>query len=220
MNTKANQRAGFILIKESIVNNILGPYSGDEFDLIGYPKQTKDAESISQKSLVQVFFTRSQINWQKTATKGNFIHDVTYQVDVTVAVSSRGDVKAMLDPAALPADKIKALSKTLNATHIADSKIDDLYELIISILRAPKNSNLGMEPKIVKIGTMRPEQFAKNDPLEEGGLVVCTSSLLINCEIPEFVSGEEGILSNKTLVNTFDIKQDPEQKTGTKINTQ
>ena len=209
----------FILIKESIIKNVLGPYAEDEFDLIGHLKQTKDAENISQKSIIQVFFTRSQIDWGSTKTKGNFIHMATYQIDVTVAVKSEVDIAVINNPESTPAQKIKALDQTLEATAIADNKIDELYALIISIIRDPRNNNLGVDPKIVKLANVRPEQFEKNDPLEEGGLVVCTATLILTCRVPECVSGEEGILNNKVMNANLEINKDTHQETELQIDS-
>lgn len=203
----------FLIIKDSLIKNILGPYAEDNFDLVGHLRQVKDAEAVSRKRLVQVFFTRSQIDWTTTRTKGNFVHEATYQIDFTIAVKSKMDVSVMLDLEATPEEKITALDHTLEATAIADKDLDNLYALIIEILRQPQNYNLGVDEEIVKIANMRPAQYQKNDPLENGGLVVVTASLFITCRIPETVSGEEGILSNKTIHGKVEINEDTVTKT-------
>jgi len=208
----------FILVKRSLIDNVLKPHE-HLFQVIGHQRQTKSADDITYLRTVQAYFSGAQISKSARGNTGDFMHDLRFMIDLTVARASEIDVSVFDNPDSTAAQKASVLKYSLEAAAVADEDLDDLYGTILTILKSTENSNLGIDEKILTLSNLDITQFEKNDPVEEGGLVVVTGTLLLTCRIKEKVTSPDGILSDKIIESNIDINEDPVQQTGTKTDS-
>jgi len=181
----------FRILKASIVN-LLGSAAGGNFRVIGYQKQAQEAFHIKDEDRsVQVFYAEGDYPKSSGSLNGPVMHDMTFNLDITVSKACKGDLATLENPAATPAQLQTALTNLKIAEDGVDDSWDEISDYIYQILMDARNLDLQLDP--IKVANRWVDRVIK-DPLQtRGELVVLTGSMKLTCRMPEEVLGEVGV---------------------------
>lgn len=178
------------VIKDAIID-ILEKNSKNCFVVNGHQRQTSGAtEHEGFTPLVTVYYASGEFPKNSSSLSGDVQHECTYRIELIVATSARADLSTLNDPNADNEAKANALETSQKAGAVADAKLDELADLVYQILMAPANKNLGL-PKFPRILSSRwIERIQKDEPGEQGELIVLTASLWYTLQVLENVVSE------------------------------
>ena len=125
----------FRIIKENLINKILGPAEQGRFQVIGFQRQVKNAEEVLDwNRLVQVFYSSSDFSKRGGRPTGPVQNDVTYRVELTVSKAAQVDLSVINNESATPTQLAIAIAEFQEASQAADESLDELFEIIYQIL--------------------------------------------------------------------------------------
>ena len=206
----------FITIAQAMVDT-LGAAQGTDFQTIGYQRKTKSAEDINQRRMVQVYYSAGDFPRSGGSQRGPKDHDMSFNIDFTVAVSAEADLAVLNNEASTPAQKAAALAGVLTASKQADSELNDLIDKVYQILMDARNQWLGLTK-----GTLASRyitRIQKDTTLDEGQYAVKTAQMIYTCTAEEDVTGDTGIavpqpIYDSTIKISSDENGDDTEKTG------
>jgi hypothetical protein len=202
----------FQTIKAAMVAT-LGAAQGTNFQTIGYQRKNKSAEDINQKKMVQVYYSSGDFPLSGGTQKGPKSHDISFNIDMTVAVSAEADLTVLNNPASTPAERASALAGVLTASEKADNELDELIEIVYQILMDARNMWLGLAKGY--FASRYITRVQKDQTLEEGKFAVKTAQMIYTCNADEDVPGDTGTpVTNPEYDTTVDINDDDVEKTG------
>lgn len=208
----------FRVIKDSIIDNVLGPNSTGKFIVVGFQRQNKNAvETLDTSRTVQVFYFSSDFPKNKGRLNGPTQNNITFKVELTASSAAKGDLSVVNNPASTPAQIAVALADFQEASYLADNSFDELVDEVYQILMSGLYLDLGLDKGIASdrwIGNVQ-----KDHPEPRGGYVTITGSMNLTCNTAEQVPGDIGTAAT-IFDTTIDIKDDDVEKTGvTVVNT-
>lgn len=205
----------FRVIKDSLINDVLGPFAAGNFKLVGYQKQTKNAdEFIDTNRSVQVFYSNSDFSKSKGRLNGPTQNDITFRIELTVVSPAKGDLSVINDPDSTPAEIAAALSSFQSSAFLADESFDELADAVYQIIMSGLNIDLQLDKGTVSdrwIGSIE-----KDQPESKGGYVSLTGAMILTCNTAEQVPGDTGTLAN-VFDTVIDIKDDDVERTGVTV---
>ena len=206
----------FETVKDSIINNILGPAEAGRFQTIGFQRQSKNADEVlDELRMVQVYFSRGTFSKRGGRNTGPVQHDVVYRVELTVSKATEGDLTTLESSSATPAQLATALTTFSEASALADTSLDELAGIVYQILMDGLNYDLGVTKYTVSNRWI--DTLQKDTPNSRGELIVLTGSMDLSCRMAEQISGDVGVEVPGIYDNTVDIEGDDVEKTGVTI---
>jgi len=203
----------FRTVKDSLINNVLGPAEHGRYRTIGYQRQMKAAgEALGDDRMVQVFFHSGDFAKQGGRVNGVTQHDAIFRIELTTASAAEGDLSVINDPNATAAQVAAAMAAFQEAAAVADESIDELFDLIYQVLMDARNIHLGLETK-GEVSNRWVQGLQKDNPIPRGEYVVLTGSVQLGCRVAEQILGDEGVI-NEDYDITVDIVGDDIEKTG------
>ena len=195
----------FRTIKDSIVNNVLGPAEAGRFSTVGYQRQSRAAvQSGVGITTVQVFYSGSDIS-KSNRLVGPVNHDATYKVELTVSRAARGDLSLINDPGASPDQLAAALAAFQDAAELADVAFDELTEVVFQILMDGRNFDMGLSKGVLSSRWI--SSIQKDNPLPRGRVVVLTGYMNLTLKTVEQITGDTGTAA-ESITTTFQIEGD------------
>ena len=195
----------FRTIKSSIVT-LLGAAEASRFRTIGYQRQgISGSEVLNNERTVQVFFSSGDFPKSGSSTNGPYKHDITFQVILTVAKKSIGDITTLNNPASTEGQRQTAIASFAESESLVDNSFDELVDHVFQIINDARNRNLGAG---FNIGSRWLNGISKNDYLYRGDMCVLSGAMNLTCTIDEQVLGEIGTAGDIFDV-TVEIDQDP-----------
>lgn len=182
---------------KTAIQDLLDDNSAGQFRVVGRQVQSKSADEFS--SLVQVYFSDGSFPKSAGRMHGPKTHDVTVDIDLSVSASAEGDLSVLDSDLATHSEKALALLAVREASEIADTKIDELIELVYQILMDARYEGLNLE--VGEISSRWIDRIQKDSLLERGSLVVKTANMKYTCRVQEVVGGSIG---NKPDIVTID----------------
>lgn len=204
----------FRTVKDSIINNVLGPAEHGRFQTVGYQRQLKSADETTEDStrLVQVYYYSGDFEKAGGRLNGLNQHDITFRVDLTVSKPAKGDLSTINAPGATAAQIAAALSDFQEAAQVVDESMDELFDIVYQILMDARNIHLGLETK-GEVANRWVSSLQKDQPVPRGEYVILTGSVTLNCRVAEHILGDEGVI-NEVYDITIDQDGDDVEKTG------
>lgn len=203
----------FRTIKEALVR-LLGDNAGGNFRVIGYQEQAQSAtETLVVDRSVQVFTQRGTFPKEAGSINGPTEHEITYALDLMVSAAAEGDLSALDNPAATPAELQAAIATFREGAGRADFYFDEFVDLLYQIIMDARNQDLGLplpppDDALTRIADRWVPNWEKNAPQPRGEYVILTGSLSVTCSIDEPVLGDEGVAGDEIEVllqpNSFD----------------
>ena len=205
----------FRKIKKNI-NDILVLNSNNTFQVVGYQKQTQSAEDTEGlKRLVQVFYSFSDLPQSGGSLFGPVKHDITYRIELTVSAATKIDLSIISDENASEQERAIALDTMLEASGVADELIDELYEIVYQILMASVNIDMGID--VGEVSNRWIGQMQKDNPVQNGSLVVLTGSMFLKLTASEELTGLNPVGNADIISITIDQKDDDTEQTAIQI---
>jgi len=177
----------FRLIKASIVT-LLGTSAAGRYRTIGFQEQGQAATEVKDDDRsVQVYYRSGDLPKQGGGLSGPFMHNTTYDFDLTVSKPALVDLTIMQNPLSTAGQYAAALAAMQQSSELADTSFDELADVIFQIIMNAENIDLGMSTPVANRWI---RNIQKDDPIPRGELVVLTGSMQLTCKIDEQVSGE------------------------------
>ena len=205
----------FRVIKQSLIDNVLGPAEAGRFQTVGFQRQAKSAEEVKGiLRTVQVYYSSGDFPKSSGRNSGTTQHGVIYRVDLTVSEPAKGDVAAINNSASSPAEKAAALLAFQEGSNLTDSSLDELADIVYQILMDARNIDMGLDKGVVASRWVGGIQ--KDQPVPQGNLVVLTGSMPLSLKTPEIITGDTGTAGN-IFDTTIDLEGDDVEKTGVTV---
>lgn len=203
------------------VRDILGAAAAGRFQVIGYQRQTKASETLTNNNrLVQVWWDRSTFPKGSSSPTGPKTNDANLKIGFTVSQPSQVDLVTLNNAGSTDDQRATALTNLVEASERADTIMDELWGITYDILTDARNYYLGQEKGVVSNTWFNDLQ--KDEPPSAGGYVILTGAATLSFRVVEPVSGDTGNQPDKatfktTTKPTADIEgvEDPVQKSGT-----
>lgn len=181
----------FRLIKDNLINKILGPAANSRYRVVGFQSQTKSAEEILDCDReVKVYYSSSEFLKSGGRASGPVQNDVTYRVELTVSKGAEVDLSVINNPQATASDLAIAIAEFGTASELADNSIDELFEIVYQILMDARNIDLGFGKGIVANRWV--SRIQKNEPVPFGEYLVLTGSIDFQLRTSEEILGDTG----------------------------
>lgn len=205
------------------VKTILGDAAAGRFQVIGYQRQSKAAETVTNNNrLVQVWWDRSNFPRGSSSPTGPKTNDAVLKIGFTVSQPSQVDLATLNNAGSTDEQRATALTNLVEASERADTIMDELWGIIYSILTDARNYYLGQAKGVVSNTWFNSLQ--KDEPPSAGGYVILTGTATLSFRVVEPVSGDSGnqpanAIYKTTTKSTADINgvEDPVQKSGIKV---
>jgi hypothetical protein len=201
----------FELLEASIIE-LLGNAEAGRFRTVGYQKQGQEAFHVKDTDRsVQVYY--SEGNYPKSAgsLNGPVMHDMTFNLDLTVSMPAKGDLATLENPNATAPELQAALASLQIAEFLVNQSWNDLAAIVYQILMDARNLDLGLAP--IRVANRWVDQPLKDPVLRRGELVVLTGSMKLTARMPEELLGDAGIPF--TVIDTeIEIDGDPIGRAG------
>jgi hypothetical protein len=195
----------FRTIKASVVS-LLGAAEAGRFRTIGYQRQDiAGSEVLNNERTVQVFFSSGDFPKSGSSTNGPYKHDITFQIILTVAKKSFGDLATLNNPASTELQRQTAIASFSESESLVDDSFDELVDHVFQIINDARNRNLGAG---FNIGSRWLNGITKNDYLYRGEMCVLSGAMSLTCTTDEQVTGETGTAGDIVDV-TVEIDEDP-----------
>lgn len=207
----------FRTVKESLINNVLGPAAREKFNVVGYQRQTKNAnDTTGIKRTAQIFFASSDFLKSAGRLNGPTQNDITFRVELTVSSAAKGDLSVINNPGSTPEQITAAISVFQEASYLVDISFDEFIDEVYQILMSGVNYDLGLEKGVISNRWISSAE--KDQPEPRGDLVTLTGSMILTCRTSEEVPSQE-FTPGTVHETTIDINGDDVQKTGIEVNS-
>lgn len=201
----------FRIIKNSLINNVLGPAELGRFRTIGYQRQGKSAEEVKDSGrTVQAFYSGGEFS-RGAGVRGPKQHDITFRIELTAGAAAKADMALINSPTATPVQIALAMADFQEASALADESFDELADIVFQILMDARNIDLGLPKGIVSNRWVG--RITKDDALPRGENVILTGSMVLTCRAAEVVAGATGAIGT-TYDVTVDIQGDNIERAG------
>lgn len=203
----------FRIVKDAIVNNVLGPAEAGRYQTIGYQRQVKDAAGVLDNSrLVQLYYSGGSFPKSSGPNTGPTMHDMSFSVELTVAKAAAGDLSVINNPSSTPAQIAAALLAFNESAALADASLDELFDIVYQVLMDGRNIDFGLP--VGTIANRWVDQLDKDLTEPRGLYVVLTGSMRLTCRAAEEILGTIGVPGDKVYDFNLEIPDDDIQKTG------
>jgi hypothetical protein len=203
-------------IKDQIIS-ILGSNANDRFRVIGYQKQTKNADEVlGLLRTAQVYFFSGQFPKGKSGITGPVQHEATFRIELTAAAAAVGDLETIKSAVTTAQQKANKLLAFQSAAERCDCSLDELFEIIYQILMDGRNLNVGMPAG--QVSNRWINRIEKDDIEDKGELITLTGSMDFSLNTEELIlgdtSGVEGSLIHDV---TLDVDGDDIEQTAIQV---
>ena len=207
----------FRTVKDSIVNNVLGPAEAGRFVTVGFQRQSTSADEVLDTSrIVQVYFSEGDFGKPQGRRAGPTQHDITYHIELTVSKAAEGDLSIINSPTATQGQISAAILAFQEAADLADQSIDELIDIVYQILMDARSIDLGMVAG--EVSNRWVTDIKKNQPVPQGEYVILTASMALTCRVAEDVTGEAGVAqTGKPYLTVVDLDGDNNEKTAKQV---
>ena len=181
----------FRLIKNNLVNKILGPAANSRYRVVGFQEQSKNAAEVLDCLLeVKVYYSSSDFSRSGGRASGPVQNDVIYRVELTVSKGAEVDLSVINNPGATASALAIAIAEFGTASELADNSIDELFEIVYQILMDARNIDIGFDKGVVANRWV--SRMQKNEPVPMGEYLILTGSIDFQLRTVEELLGDTG----------------------------
>lgn len=174
----------------NIVVAMLTAQASGRFQVIGYQRQTKPAETKIDNVLVQCWIESANIDWSRSSRTGPKEHEVSIKVQFTVAQPASADVATLLDPNSSDAARAAALAAMTAADQATSGALYAAWSAVFEILDDARNQTFGLAKGAISDKSF--SNFNQDDPPSRGGLPINTATATLDFRVKEAQLGEAG----------------------------
>lgn len=205
----------FQTVKQSIIDNVLGPVAAGNFTLVGHRQQSKNSiESLDALRIVQVFYGAGDFLKSSGRNTGPVQHDITFRIEFTVSSAAKGDLSTVNNPAATQLQVAAAIAAFQSSAALADALFDDLAATVYQAVMSGPNVYLGLTQGDVSNRWVG--RIEKDPPKPQGQYVTLTGGIILGCRVAEQVPSAE---LTPIQINdiTIDLDGDDVERTGAAV---
>ncbi len=169
---------------------MLGAQAAGSFQVIGYQKQKKAAESSIDNVLVQCFIAKARIDWSRCSRNGPKEHEVGIRIQFTVAQPATADIATLTDPISTDGQRTTALSNMTAADMNTSTALYAAWSAVFEILDDARNLTFGLPTG--SISDKSYSDFSHDEPMTRGGLAVNTATSILEFRVKEAQLGDAG----------------------------
>lgn len=164
--------------------SISGGHPG-RFRVPGSPKQrTGDNEILNLNRSVQIYYFSGDF---ENSSKQELNHDAKFEIKLNCSSDTKADLATFEDELSTSEEIQTAFAAVELATDRVEDSMDELWRMVIQILKDPKNQYFGLAKGAVS--TVRMPNFVKSDIMEKGDLVTLTAKGTLSCNMDETLIG-------------------------------
>lgn len=152
----------------------LGEQADDRFRVVGYQRQTKSAERIKSKVLVQCWIETGDKDKGQNSLHGPKVHDVTVGIEYSVARPATADIATLMSSESSEADRATALSSMKGADYNNQVAMYLAWTAVDQILEDNRNKYFGLPDYSIQDSWH--SNFRQDRPVEQGGLAFNTAT--------------------------------------------
>lgn len=182
------------------VVDLLGDQANGRFNVIGYQKQKKSAETIINNTLVQCFIDSAEVDWGRSSRNGPKEHKIRIKVMFTVSQPAKADIATLENPASNDAQRATALSNLTSPAVETTLALYNAWSAVFEILDDARNITFGL-PK-GSISDKSYSNFQQDEFPPRGGLGILTATSFLEFRVKEAQLGDT---PNQPAVVTNDI---------------
>jgi hypothetical protein len=182
------------------LTTLLSDNAQSRFRVINVEEQSESAEALKDGfRRVAVIYTDGSFPKNKCSTDQQ-LHEMKVDIVMSASAATKADVSILSNDAAEPQAKAAALLAIQTAEIIADRKLDEVAGYVWAILRNAINRDLGLPRGFVS--SVHIESLKKDSTLRYGDLVVRTGNFSFTCQVEELTTGDLGIRTIPTIINS------------------
>jgi hypothetical protein len=188
------------LVAETALNTVvslLTAQAAGRFQIIGYQRQKKAAETKIDDVLVQCWIESADIDWSRSTRNGPKEHEVSIKVQFTVAQPASGDVATLLDPNSTDSARATALANLTAADQETSGALYAAWGAVFEILDDARNQTFGLPKGAISDKSF--SNFRQDEPTSRGGLAVNTATANLDFRVKEAQLGESGNLPDPAI---------------------
>jgi len=188
----------FATIRDAL-RRLLAVQAQGAFAVVGEQKRGKGAESVANKSLVEVYYHQGEFPKSAAGHFGPTKHDLTFRIDLTVSLPATADVATIENPESSAEAMAAAIADMKESGLAADAALDDLFTAVYQILMDARNDDLGLGLGVVSSRWVT--QLQKDEPIKTGSYTVLTGRILYTCNATEDVRGYTGTVIDEPVID-------------------
>jgi hypothetical protein len=199
-------------VKDRIID-ILGSNANGRFQVIGYQRQTKNAEeTLGILRTAQVYYFSGDFPKGKSGLTGPAHHAATYRIELTASSDAVGDLATIKSAVSTDQQKANKLLAFQNAAERCDCSLDEFFDIVFQILMDGRNLDVGMDSGIVSDRWIN--RIEKDDIEDKGEYVTLTGSIDFSLSVNEEILGDTSGISGTVYNVNLDIDGDDVEQTG------
>lgn len=179
--------------------NLLTAQAASRFQVVGFQRQKKPAETKIDNVLVQCWIDSASIDWSRCARNGPKEHEVRIKVQFTVAQPASGDIATLVDSNSSDAQRATALANLTAADQETSAALYAAWSAVFEIFDDARNQTFGL-PK-GSISDKSFSDFRQDEPPSRGGLVVNTATATLEFRVKEAQLGEAGFAPDPLILD-------------------
>jgi hypothetical protein len=206
----------FQALKQSIINNVLGPAESDRYITIGHQRQRRSADVMNQKPQVTVYYAAGQFPKGSGKAYRTTMHDITFIIELSVVAAAEADLSVLNDTNATADEKATALRQFKEAGLIADEAMDELVRVVYQVLMDARSADMGLATG--QVASRWVTEVRKDNPVPMGEYVMLTGGMHLTCRVEEQITGEDLPAAGTVVYDAdIDLSGDDTEKAGVKI---
>ena len=179
----------FELVREALRETLrTGAISGGHpgrFRETGSQKQrTGDNETLNLDRSVQIYFFSGEF---ENSSEQELNHDVTFEIKLSCSSDTKADLATLENVDSTDEEIETAFQNKELATDRVDDSLDELWRIVIQILKDPARRYYGLPEGT--ISTVRLKNFIKSDVMDKGDLVSIQGKGILTCNMDETLIG-------------------------------
>lgn len=178
---------------------LLGSQAAGRFQVIGYQRQKKAAETNINLPLVQCWIDSADVDWDRSSRNGPKEWSVRIEIQFTICQPSIVDVATIQDPGSTPAERTTALSNLVESARNSANYLYSSWGAVCEILEDARNEDFGLGSNAISDKSYSNFQQDKLPP--RGGLAVLTATSYLEFRVKEAQLGD---LGNEPDTTTYD----------------
>jgi hypothetical protein len=172
------------------VVNLLTAQAAGRFQIIGYQRQKKPAETKIDNVLVQCWIESADVDWERSSRNGPKEHEVSIKIQFTVAQPATADVATLTNPSASDAARAAALANLTAADQETSAALYAAWSAVFEILDDARNQTFGLAKGAISDKSF--SNFRQDEPPSRGGLAINTATATLEFRVKEAQLGEAG----------------------------
>ena len=197
---------------------LLGAQAASRFQVIGYQRQKKPAETNIDNVLVQCWIKRAAIDWGRSSRNRPKEHEVSVRMQFTVAQPAKADLAILESDVSTDGQRATALSNLTSPSVESTNALYAAWGAVFEILDDARNLTLGLAAGAISDKSY--SDFEQDDFPPRGAVGILTATSMLEFRVKEAQLGASGNEPDTVTMNAdlegvgIDEQEDDVSKAG------